>query len=63
MTPRDALVARIRHKREQKQRLQDKLDALNVEIDSLVAQRDALAPGHETVIADLQALQIVRVED
>lgn len=61
MTAREALVARIKLKRDQKTRLQEKLVFLNAEIDGLVAQRDALTPVQETALDDLQALNILRV--
>jgi len=62
MTAREALVGRIKFKREQRTRLQDKLAALDAEIDGLVALRDALTPVQEIRLETLQTLNILRVD-
>jgi chromosome segregation ATPase len=62
MTPREALTQRIKLKRDHKDRLQAKLDAVQAEIASLVAQRDALTAEGESAMGALQDLQILRVE-
>lgn len=62
MNAREALTARIRFKREHKDRLQARLLAVTSEINDLIAQRDALTPDSEAAINALHAGGVVKIE-
>ena len=63
MTAREALTARIRFKREYKDRLQARVLAVTSEINDLIAQRDALTPESEAHIDALYRGGVVKIED
>ena len=63
MSARDALTAKIKFKREHKDRLQVKLNAVTSEIADLIAQRDALTDGEASKVDDLARVGVVRVND
>lgn len=62
-TARDAIAMRIRTLRERKARLLEKVDAVDADIASLVAQRDGLTDVQAGKIDALQAAGVVKVED
>lgn len=63
MNAREALTARIRFKREHRDRLQARVLAVTSEINDLIAQRDALTVDDEGKLAALQGAGVVRVQD
>ena len=63
MNAREALTARIRFKREYKDRLQSRLLEVTSELNGLIAQRDALTAESEAQIDALRSGGVVRIED
>lgn len=63
LTAREAIAARLRAKREYRDRLFDKIALAEAEIADLMAQRDGLTDVQAGKIDALQARGVVKVED
>lgn len=61
-TIREVLTQRIQALRDRKQHLVTEATAIQVKIDALVAERDALTLAEETKFARFQSLDIIRAD-
>lgn len=61
-TVRNVLVQRIQALRDRKQHLLAEAAAIQVKIDALVAERDALTAAEEDKFARFQSLDIIRAD-
>lgn len=61
-TVREILTRRIQALRDRKQHLAAEVAAIQVKIDALVAERDALTVAEEDKFARFQSLDIIRTE-